>query len=106
MQNLQQQSFLFLDFRRLHASDSRAGTTTELPEEDTTSGTKRKAQTSQVKTKKLLMNKYSAIDWIIFQIKKPKKLAAPSSKRMRSSDEKITNGDDSITSTKTMTLII
>lgn len=41
--------FSFLDFRRLRTSDSGAGTAGESPEEeDTTSGTKRKAQTSQV----------------------------------------------------------
>jgi len=44
--------FLFLDFRRLQTSDSGAGTTTELPEEDSASGTKRKAQTSQVRNKR------------------------------------------------------
>jgi len=77
-------SDLYPDFRRLRASDSGTGTTIESPpEENTASGTKRKAQTSQMK--------------------KPKKLAAPSSKRMRSSDEKMTNGDEP---TKTVTMII
>jgi hypothetical protein len=38
----------------LRASDSTARTTTELPEENGTSGTKRKAQTSQVRNEKTL----------------------------------------------------
>ncbi|CAF5031709.1 unnamed protein product, partial [Rotaria sp. Silwood1] len=39
-------------------------------------------------------------------LKNQKKLAAPSSKRMRSSDEKTANGDDLVKPTTTMTLTI
>jgi len=76
-------SDLYPDFRRLRASDLKAELTTI---DDDTNGKKRKAQTSQ--------------------IKKPKKLAAPTSKRMRSSDENTTNGDALVKPTKTMTLTI
>jgi len=78
-------SDLYPDFRRLRASDVKSRTTTTT-NENNDNGTKRKAQTSQ--------------------IKKPKKLAAPSSKRMRSSDENTTNGDALVKPTKTMTLTI
>lgn len=50
----------------MRTSDSGAGTRTESTEEDPTSGTKRKAQTSQVKNETLLIEKYCTIDWIIF----------------------------------------
>jgi hypothetical protein len=76
-------SDLYPDFRRLRASDLKAGISTN----ENTNGKKRKAETSQ--------------------IKKPKKLAAPSSKRIRSSDENTTtNGDVLVKPTKTMTLTI
>jgi hypothetical protein len=78
-------SDLYPDFRRLRASDLKAGIIT-TDDDQNTSGTKRKAQTSQ--------------------LKKPKKLAASSSKRMRSSDENTTNGDVLVKPTKTMTLTI
>jgi hypothetical protein len=52
---------LFLDFRRLRASDSEAGSA----EKDGASGTKRKAQTSQVRNEKLSEDKYCIIDRII-----------------------------------------
>jgi hypothetical protein len=39
-------------------------------------------------------------------MKKPKKMAAPSSKRMRASDETVGNGDDLAKPTKTMTITI
>jgi len=76
-------SDLYPDFRRLRASDLKARITTN---ENNTNGNKRKAQTSQ--------------------IKKPKKLAPPNTKRMRSSDENKTNGDVLVKPTKTMTLTI
>ncbi|CAF0917568.1 unnamed protein product [Adineta ricciae] len=79
-------SDLYPDFRRLRASDLKERTTTNENMVDNMSGTKRKAQTSQVK--------------------KPKKLAAPSSKRMRTSDEKMSNGDELVKPTKTMTITI
>ncbi|CAF1097165.1 unnamed protein product [Adineta ricciae] len=79
-------SDLYPDFRRLRASDLKERTTTNENMVDNMSGTKRKAQTSQ--------------------IKKPKKLAAPSSKRMRASDEKMSNGDELVKPTKTMTITI
>ena len=44
--------FLFLDFRLLRANDSGVGVTIESPGEDGASGTKRKAQTSQVRKEK------------------------------------------------------
>ncbi|UJR25556.1 hypothetical protein I4U23_006901 [Adineta vaga] len=80
-------SDLYPDFRRLRASDLKAGRTTTVENnDDNTNGKKRKAQTSQMK--------------------KPKKLAAPSTKRMRGADEKMSNGDDLVKPTKTMTLTI
>ncbi|CAF0919025.1 unnamed protein product [Rotaria sordida] len=79
-------SDLYPDFRRLRTSDLKLRTTTVEKNDDDASGKKRKAETSK--------------------IKKPKKLAAPSSKRMRSSDENMSNGDDLVKPTKTMTLTI
>ncbi|CAF0733413.1 unnamed protein product [Adineta steineri] len=80
-------SDLYPDFRRLRASDLKEEeVTTNEDNDNNASGTKRKAQASQ--------------------IKKPKKLAAPSSKRMRASDDTMSNGNDLIKPTKTMTLTI
>ncbi|CAF3353412.1 unnamed protein product [Rotaria socialis] len=79
-------SDLYPDFRRLRASDVKARTAAVENDADDKSGTKRKAEASQ--------------------IKKPKKLAAPSSKRVRKSEETTTNGDVLVKSTKTMTITI
>ncbi|CAF1045003.1 unnamed protein product [Adineta steineri] len=81
------QIYIPVYFRRLRASDLKEEeATTNEDNDNNASGTKRKAQASQ--------------------IKKPKKLAAPSSKRMRASDDTMSNGNDLIKPTKTMTLTI
>ena len=57
--------FVFLDFRRLRASDVKARMTTTENNEDGASGQKRKAQTSQVRNKRMI--RLFLIDDFIFR---------------------------------------
>ena len=93
------------DFRRLRASDSKAVTAVGENSDDGATGTKRKADKSQVRSRFMDASR-SERPYFAIQMKKPKKLAAPSSKRMRPSDETMANGDELVKPTKTMTLTI
>jgi len=78
---------LYPNFRRLRASDVKArAAKNQAEEEEKPIGTKRKADKSQNK--------------------KPKKLAAPTTKRMRSSNENSSAGNTLVKPTKTMTITI